>query len=421
MRIVLINQYYPPDMAPTGIMLEGVVERLVRDGHEVSVVCANGRYAGHGGGDRPARCDYRVVRIGGPKFGLGAAWRKFLDYLVFYCAVGVELLVMRPRPERIVALTTPPYLSVLARLASKLRGADHGHWLMDLYPEVMVAHGILREGRPAHRLLGWLAGWGMGGRRCAAVVTLGPDMAELAAGRVGADGSRGVEWVPLWGRNPDCGGLGGERTASAAALRHARGWPEDELVVMYSGNMGLGHRFGEAMRAALALAGEPVRWVFFGGGRRSGEIEAFMRENPRCRMELNTYVEEEQLVDHLGSADLHLVSLEAGWTGTMLPSKLQGVFAVGRPVVFIGGETSAMWRWVTESGGGWVVRPDDAAGLLAVLAEAREPAERVRRGAAAREFARRHFDRDTNVERVAELLGSAPSQGRGGNAGGPEL
>lgn len=419
MRIVLLNQYYPPDMAPTGIMLEGLVERLVRDGHQVSVVCANGRYAGAAGGDRSGD-GYRLVRIGGPRFGLGAAWRKFFDYLAFYCAVGVELLVVRPRPERIVALTTPPYLSVLARLASKFRGADHAHWLMDLYPEVMVAHGMVRAGRPAHRLLDWLAGWGLGGRRCAAVVTLGPDMAELAAARLAGNGFSSVEWVPLWGRNmaAGCGDSDRQRTASAAALRHARGWGEDELVVMYSGNMGLGHRFGEILQVALALAGEPVRWVFFGGGRRSREIEVFIAEHPACRMELHTYVEEDRLVDHLGSADLHLVSLEAAWTGTMLPSKLQGVFAVGRPVVFIGGGKSAIWRWVVESGGGWVVSPDDVAGLTAVVAAAREPAERLRRGAAARDFARRHFDHETNVARVAKLLAGPPRPARRRNANG---
>jgi hypothetical protein len=44
-HLVFLNQYYPPDAAPTGVMLEGVVEKLVRDGHEVTVLCASGGYA----------------------------------------------------------------------------------------------------------------------------------------------------------------------------------------------------------------------------------------------------------------------------------------------------------------------------------------------------------------------------------------
>ena len=46
MHLVFLNQYYPPDAAPTGVMLEGLVEGLLRDGHQVSVLCAAGGYAG---------------------------------------------------------------------------------------------------------------------------------------------------------------------------------------------------------------------------------------------------------------------------------------------------------------------------------------------------------------------------------------
>jgi hypothetical protein len=51
MHLVLINQYYPPDLAPTGWMLEAVAEELVRAGHRVTVLCAAGRaYAGQDAG-----------------------------------------------------------------------------------------------------------------------------------------------------------------------------------------------------------------------------------------------------------------------------------------------------------------------------------------------------------------------------------
>jgi len=45
LKIVFLNQYYPSDAAPTGVMLEGVVGCLIKDGHEVTVLCASGGYA----------------------------------------------------------------------------------------------------------------------------------------------------------------------------------------------------------------------------------------------------------------------------------------------------------------------------------------------------------------------------------------
>jgi colanic acid biosynthesis glycosyl transferase WcaI len=46
MHLVFLNQYYPPDAAPTGVMLAAVVEELAAQGHKVTVICAEGGYAG---------------------------------------------------------------------------------------------------------------------------------------------------------------------------------------------------------------------------------------------------------------------------------------------------------------------------------------------------------------------------------------
>jgi hypothetical protein len=533
MHLVFLNQYYPPDAAPTGVMLAAVVEELAAQGHQVTVICAEGGYAEM----RQKTEDeeqapmakssvsessvFRLLRIRATRFGRGTFVGKVVDYFSYY--VGVAWNLMFLRPDRIVALTTPPYLSVLARVMSKLRGGDHAHWVMDLYPDVMVAHGMLRENGPAHRVLTGLARWGFGGKRRAALLTLGPDMAERIAALIGTDRPGRAEasekrdpaiagrpaadkvgrmlksdptgdrvdqaqssdptWVPLWSGDADeverrtsnvehrtlkNGDEEGDGEGLAIAKRRREmGWGEDELVVMYSGNMGLGHRFGEILevigrdgftdpshlsptaRGEKEPANErknhpnpnptppphiqhptsniqnppphiphstfhiqhstfkipnPTRWVFFGGGKRRGEIEGFVREHPEAAVELHDYAPAETLGVHLRSADLHLVSLDPAWTGTMLPSKLQGIFAAGRPVIFIGDPESGIGRWVGESGGGWVVAAGDVAGLAAALDEAREPRERVLRGRAARAFAERFFERETNVRRIAELM-----------------
>ncbi len=465
MHLVLINQYYPPDAAPTGVMLEAVAEELVEAGHQMTVLCSAGGYAGGGskvgkskvegrrselGSRKPETEDreglaasghppstihhppspVRVLRIGSTSFGRGNHVGKLLDYAGFYLGVAAWLALPRNRFDRVVALTTPPYLSVLARGMSKLRGADHAHWVMDLYPDVMVAHGMLAHGGGAHRLLAALGRWGMGGKRRAALLTLGPDMAsrvEALAGstRQGTGTQAGVDWVPLWATTdsataeqsstPAGGEDGTAVTQAARELRNRRGWALDEVVVMYSGNMGLGHRFDEILEAARGLLSPAqaggdrrprYRFVFHGRGKRRGEIEAFIRANPGLPVELHDYAPAQELAAHLRSADVHLASLESSWTGTMLPSKTQGVFAAGRPLLVVGAAESSMARWVAESGGGWVVAPGDVAAMLAALNEAADPEQRAKRGAAARDHARLHFSRGENARRCAAILAS---------------
>ena len=137
----------------------------------------------------------------------------------------------------------------------------------------MVAQGMLkrRDGIVGHLLVG-LTRWGFGGQRSGAVVTLGPDMAAVVDAYL-PDG-RATEWVPLWATVTTASTVDlEERTETVATWRKKRGWSDNEVVLLYSGNMGLAHRFGEFLDyASCASAGTStdscMRLVFAGGGKR---------------------------------------------------------------------------------------------------------------------------------------------------------
>jgi len=439
MHLVLINQYYPPDEAPTGLMLETVADRLLEAGHRVTVICAAGGYAdgekpqGKTGkaegkihpsgpstrelGDPPRPPVPSIIRLRASRFGRGSFVGKLADYASFYLKVAWQLAVLHPKPDRVVALTTPPYLSILARFFSRLRGADHAHWVMDLYPDVMWAHGIIRQKSLPGSLLSWLARWGMGGSRCRLVLTLGPDMAERTASYL-TNGTPSA-WVPLWGTavGKDAGVAPAgdcppqppapESQPDSDSSNTSPTPKERPLRLMYSGNMGLGHRFSEFLQGAKT-AGDRFEWHFNGDGKRRREIAAFTASHPDAPVTLSGYVPRSLLAAHLASADVHLASLEPGWDGTMVPSKLQGIFAIGRPVIFVGSESSSMARWIQESGGGWVIPPDDSAALQEALRQALDGSTRAAMGRAAFDFATEHFGPDRNSTRIANLLSTPP-------------
>ena len=116
MHVVLLNQYYPPDGAPTGVMLGAVAQSLLKDGHEVTVFCASGGYSAAKGDGGTPECGtvrnagstddgggIRIVRIGATRFGRGTFVGKLLDYASFYLGVAWKLLVLRPKPDLVVA------------------------------------------------------------------------------------------------------------------------------------------------------------------------------------------------------------------------------------------------------------------------------------------------------------------------------
>ena len=168
--------------------------------------------------------------------------------------------------------------------------------------------------------------------------------------------------------------------------------------------MGLGHRFTEFLEAAKQLGSSGPRWVFSGGGKRRREIETFARTHPAARIEFFDYVPQNRLREHLCAADVHIASLDSAWQGLIVPSKIQASFAVARPVLFVGGRECETAAWILESGGGWIVEPQDSDGRAKAIAQALDLGERQRRGQAALGFARKHFRMSENCTQIAELL-----------------
>ena len=394
MRIVLLNQFYPPDVAPTGLYLHELGCALVARGHTVTAIASRQPYRG---GPELAASDVvdgvTVQRMAGYAFGGGTVSSKLANYAA-YCATLAARLAKSLRPDLVVSLTTPPFLGVLGKLIADLKGARHAHWVMDIYPDVAEANGLV-DGH-ALRVLQSLTRFSYAG--ACAVATLCPAMATRLQ-RYTCQ-SAPAAWVPLWAPPrltpwPD---------GQLVPLRRERGWRQDQTLLMYSGNLGRGHRFGEFLQAARRLGVDGPRWVFAGAGRQRQLVERFARRHPELPIEVHSYAPEERLREHLCSADVHLISMESAWEGTLFPSKLQASFAVGRPVIFVGQPTLDLARWVMEAEGGWVVREGDITGLLDAVSAAGDPAEAARRGQNARAFAEQRFDRDRNVDALIDSL-----------------
>lgn len=392
MKVVLLNQYYPPDFAPTGRYARDLARQLVSDGHEVTVYCSPGR------GEMPTSEDgVKVCVCWATQVGRG--WRKALHFATYMISAFFRLMVESPRPEVVVAMTTPPFLGALAHVVTRLRGGRHVDWIMDLYPEVIFAHGRVSRASLMGRGLDWM-GWQLL-ERSDGIVAIAPDMAARVRRRLN---HRRVDWVPLWMTSGEVQSA----TGNPEAYRRALGW-DDKVVFLYSGNLGLGHRFREFFEVIRLSRGEPALWVFCGRGERLHEIEMFQQEHPEFPVEIMGPVEDASLMTHLLAADVHLISLDRGWEGCMVPSKLQGSMAVGRCLLGVVPGRSSVAAWIEESSGGVWVEPDDAEGLKsAVRRLLRDPEERMRRGEAGLRFAQVHFEGHANAKQVAEMVVKAP-------------
>lgn len=394
MRVLALNQFYPPDVAATGLFLHDLARTLAGRGHEVTVVASRRSYRGGGQYPRDTVLDgVRVLRVGALGFGRAWAMGRMMDYASYLVSALLPVVRTEPRPDVVLFLTAPPFLGLLGGVASR-RGAKVAHWVLDLYPDAMLAHGMIRDGSLVHRFLAALARKAFRGDL---VVALGSDIAQ----RAGPYTDRPVKEILPWAGNRPSP-LSRDRVQ---AVRSRLGWGDGELVLLYGGNMGLGHTLDEFLEAALRLRDNAgVRWVFAGGGKRAREVEQFLRRQPGCRVEILPYVGSEESRERMAAADVHLVSMREAWQGCILPSKLQAAFAVGRPVIYVGPPAGEIGKWVEQSGGGWIAAEGDVEGLVSAVREAGAKVERERRGRLALAFADRHFSDETIPGRLCNMV-----------------
>ena len=387
MRILLLNQFFWPDSSATSQLLTDLARGLADRGHEVDVICAQG---GYGLADEGAAPPVKIYRAGALPFVRGPLGR-ILSYLSFYVSATLRGLTLA-RPDLVITLTTPPLLSLLGTVIKAVRGSRHFIWEMDVYPDVAVDLDYFKAGGVLDRVTGALADYSRS--RADGVIALGECMKERLVRR-GLPAER-IFVADNW--------------ADGAAIRPvARPGDHRDLVLLYSGNLGLAHDLGTLLGAISGLKHEErFKFLFVGSGGRRGELETFcVREGIRS-VELRPYAQRSNLGESLGAGDIGLVTQREACCGSVVPSKVYGLLAAGRPVLFIGPKEATPSRIIAQYACGWQIDCGDVDALVSLLRRlADDPAEVRAAGNRARRALLEQYDLPIGVARICAIVGAS--------------
>jgi glycosyltransferase involved in cell wall biosynthesis len=166
------------------------------------------------------------------------------------------------------------------------------------------------------------------------------------------------------------------------------------FVVGYSGNMGRVHEFGTLLEAAERLRDDPrVVFLFIGDGFHRSRIERRAQQKGLSNIMFQPFQPRERLAHSLCVPDVHVISLRQDMDGLVVPSKLYGVLAAGRPPLFIGAEQGDVAHILRTQGCGLVVREGDVQGVVeGILQLQRDPDLMHAMGDRARALFERHYD-----------------------------
>ena len=143
---------------------------------------------------------------------------------------------------------------------------------------------------------------------------------------------------------------------------------EDKFVVGYSGNLGRAHEFDTVLAAAERLKSNPdIIFLCIGGGHLMKRLAECVRERSLSNFRFMDYQDQSTLEFSLCVPDVHWISLLPQVEGLIVPSKVYGIAAAGRPVIAICDNDGEISRLVEQYQCGGVVEPGHADALANLI------------------------------------------------------
>jgi colanic acid biosynthesis glycosyl transferase WcaI len=406
MKLIILTQYYPPEVGAPQRRLSDLAQRMTAQGHEVTVLTAMPNYPRgeiyprYGGFMRRETIDgIPVIRSFIYPTQRAGLFFRLLSYFSFVISAMILGTFVLKRADYLMVESPPLFLGIAAIWLKWVKRARLIFNVSDLWPDSAVWMGLIRKASLSYRMSAWLE------RRCYRTAWLvtgqSPDIVEDIQKRFpdvrthllsnGVDtGQFGAAYRSTTARDT--------LTGDGGAVRR-----DQTFVLMYAGLHGLAQGLHQVVETADKLRGVPqLQFVLVGDGPDKARVrqlaEAKQLQNI-CFLDGRPFPEIPPL---LASADVIMVILFGEITGA-IPSKIYEAMASERPVIFVGmgGGTEIIRRFDA----GIVVDPEDISGFAdAVHALMQQPELREQMGQRGRQAVETYYNRQAIALQFMDVL-----------------
>ena len=398
MKILLLNLYFPPDTSATAKMAKTVADALCGQ-HEVTVLC--GRPSYDPTERRPWQLwqtersgNLRIIRVGSTAFARFNMKKRVLNYLSYVALAIPRALFVKC--DAVLAMTDPPFEGIVGAFVALLKGKPYLYNIRDMYPDMAVGGSIVEPGLLA-RVWEKLHRWAL--RRASCVIVLGEDMKNRILAK-GVDAARieivrdGTEIFPEGTPEPKL---------DAAVIQEIRGG--FRFVLLHAGNLGFYGAWNTLLAAAKELASDGVGLVFVGEGAQRDALANAASEIPNVKF--LPFFPGSKIPSVLAAADAHVITVKRGLEGVVVPSKMYGILAAGKPIVAVATQETDVASLCTREGFGMATDPDRPAELVAAIKALAADSNQVKKLGTAAKAAARGYDRVNELQKFVQIAGRA--------------
>jgi len=403
-RLCIVSQWYPPEQAPFGKMMEELASFAATCGWNVTVITG---FPNHPSGQlfggyrkrwlleermAGAVTVKRVWLWTSARNGITARLLRFASFTL----VSMWRLLREPRADVVFAVLQPLSLGALLPVIARLKRSRLVLDIQDLHPDTQIRLGLVRN-RLWIAILRGIESYAY--RSCAALVVICEPFRRHVIAR-GALPER-VSVIENWVDTDRVHPLSGDN-----AFRSDAGLSTSDFVVLWAGTLGYVSGAGLIIDAAELLCDQAdIKFLVVGEGPLLESLVARSQHLGLQNVIFRPFQPEERLAQVQASGDVSLVVLSTDFAETSVPSKVIAYMAAGRGVLAAVPAESPTAALVQTAQAGIVVRPGDARELAEAIRSLRSDRDRTRRlGTAGRRYAVANLSSTLGVARLERAL-----------------
>ncbi len=400
-KVWIISEVYYPDEQGTAYFMTKLAEGFVRY-FDVNVLCGYPTVTARGNSvPRKELCNgVRIERCRGTTFNKDVLALRLINLLTNSTSVLLKGIRKIKRRDVVLVVTGPHLLHFMVKLACLIRGAKYILRVDDVYPEALIAAGMLDRKSLTANVLTYINR--VLYRTVDHVVVLGRDMEQLVLKKLGKS-ANDISIIPNWGDVDEVIPTSKRDNSLLKELGLI-----DKLVVQCAGNMGRAQGIENLFAAAELLRDDKnLHFLFIGSGAKREWMEKAIADRGLENVTLLNQRPRADQPNFLNACDIAVASLLPGMTGAGVPSRMYNIMAAGKPIIAVTSEDSEVALVVQEENIGWVVAPDKPEDLVKAIRQAQSNTERLQEmGQRAYAAAREKYSREKIIDQYRDLIRS---------------
>jgi glycosyltransferase involved in cell wall biosynthesis len=350
-EIILLTQYFYPDIASTGLLMTDICIGLTQKGYSVKVFTAKPHY------ENKLKVEteeiYKGIKIKRLfSFRLNKTKRvnNILNSFTYFLSV-FFYVIFKDESGTFMMVSNPPFLSFIGPLIKYFKGNDFIYIIHDFYPDAGISIGILKNDSFVTKIWNYINNVIF--RTCKGIVVLGEVMQNTIENKMINTNRESVNEDSLikkihvihnWANDDLCNEM--DKKANPFYDKFNI---KNKFVVLYSGNLSIPYRLDLMLHSAKELADTNVVFVFIGDGEDKNKLIEIKNKNNLNNVLFFPYQKYSDIKYTLDTSDLLILSTKFNFDGLSVPSKLYTYMAVGKGIIAIAKKNSELYSIINDA------------------------------------------------------------------------